>query len=321
MFRSSLLLIFFICLISLSVSAQQQLQFTQFSLNKYAFNPAYAGLDNSISVTGVYRSQWNGIRGNPKSQHISGHVPLYYLNGAMGLGIQNERYGGLSRTHFNASYSYILDHSFGLLAVAGKLGLSNLRLNGEDILTPEGDYESGINHNDPILDEGAMSGLGLGFGAGIYYLHRYFELGMAYDQISQTIVSLDQANVQMVSHFNMNLELKFRLNNQWAIFPAIHLKTDNNEWQNDLFLLMKYNGSIFGGIGMRGFNERSLDAMTFLVGTNLNKNIKVSYSYDAGLSNLKRANEGSHEILFNYNLNKLIGAGQKQKIIYNPRYL
>jgi len=311
-----------LCLFCVDVSAQQQLQYTQFSLNKYAYNPAYAGLDNSLSFTAVYRSQWNGLSGNPKAQHVNAHIPLYYLNGAAGLTMQNESYGGLSQTNINLSYSYILDNSFGLMAFAGKLGLSNLRLNGDQVITPDGDYEGGgINHNDPILTAGQISGTGMDVGAGFYFLHKYVEVGLSYSQITKSLISLGPADLEMENHFNFVFEYKYRLNQQWAIHPSFQAKTDLREWQSDLFLLTKYNGNIFGGIGIRGFSERSLDALTFLVGTNFNRNVKVSYSYDAGLSNLKRANEGSHEILLNYNLNKLIGIGQKQKIIYNPRYL
>ena len=52
-----------------------------------------------------------------------------------------------------------------------------------------------------------------------------------------------------------------------------------------------------------------------------NEHYTLSYAYDIGLSALRGSHEGTHEILLNYNLNKLIGAGLPPKIIYNPRFL
>ena len=64
---------------------QQPAQYSMYMLNKYAFNPAYAGMDNSLSLTGVYRNQWLNLDGNPVSQNFNVHMPLYIVGGGIGL--------------------------------------------------------------------------------------------------------------------------------------------------------------------------------------------------------------------------------------------
>ena len=86
-------------------------------------------------------------------------------------------------------------------------------------------------------------------------------------------------------------------------------------------LIFNINGNVFGGVGLRGYNSSSLDAMSITAGLSLGRHYRLSYSYDIGLSELKRVNEGSHEILLNYNLKKMIGLGNTPKVEYNPRNL
>src|SRR6478609_4561862 len=44
-----------------SLKAQQDAQYTQFFMTKLSYNPAYAGSEDKICATGLYRSQWIGF--------------------------------------------------------------------------------------------------------------------------------------------------------------------------------------------------------------------------------------------------------------------
>ena len=69
------------------VSAQQEPQYTQFIFNKLTYNPGYAGSFVSPTLTAIYRNQWLGIDGSPKTQiltynqHLFGE-PAAVTNGA-----------------------------------------------------------------------------------------------------------------------------------------------------------------------------------------------------------------------------------------------
>jgi hypothetical protein len=58
-----------------------------------------------------------------------------------------------------------------------------------------------------------------------------------------------------------------------------------------------------------------------MAGMKVTQNVTIAYAYDLPISGLSATNLGSHEIMLNYNLNKVFGAGVPPKIIYNPRFL
>ena len=72
---------FFTLLFSLFLSTlafgQQPSQYSLYMLNKMNFNPGYAGLDHSLSFTGVFRKQWVDLPESPTTQNMTVHMPLY----------------------------------------------------------------------------------------------------------------------------------------------------------------------------------------------------------------------------------------------------
>ena len=73
--------------ITLTLFSQQSTNNSLYMFNEFRWNPAYAGLDHSLSVTGLYRGQWVGgaLKDVPSTQMLSAHLPLYVLNGGGGL--------------------------------------------------------------------------------------------------------------------------------------------------------------------------------------------------------------------------------------------
>ena len=149
--------------------AQQQNQYSQGMLNKYAFNPAFAGLDFSLSANLMYRNQWEGIASNPTDILINAHIPMYIWSGAVGGMIERRSFGVISQTSLLGSYNYITDTPFGLVSFGARAGFTQLALDGEAIITPDGIYEGGFSHNDPILLEARDSGIGLRWDIGTYF--------------------------------------------------------------------------------------------------------------------------------------------------------
>jgi len=295
---------------------------SQYMIDKYQINPAYAGLDYSLSVTGVIRSQYSALPGNPKSQWLNAHLPFYKWSGAVGVQLSNDRVGLYKESGIHASYNYILDLPVGIFSAGIRLGGVYSRLDGDLIITPNGSYEGNIaDHNDPTLSEDLAIGVRPDIEIGIYTRNRFFEGGLTITDIFPNNYNLEQTRIKQLTELSLFIQSNFKNWDNWAFKPSILIKTDNREIQSDLNLLVQYNGNVFGGIGIRGYDSRSLDAMSFLLGLKLNQNYTLSYSLDIGISALKNAHEGSHEIVLNYNLNKLIGVGSDPKIIYNPRHL
>ncbi len=308
-----------ICVLSAFVNAQQSPQWTQYALNKYLINPAYGGLERSLSITAGIRSQWNKFPGSPKTQMINGHLPLYYLNGSAGFTLLNEELGAFNRTSVSLGYNFVVDSPAGLFSAGLRVGVQQISLQNEEIITPAGIYIDGnIDHNDPRLLNADLSGYGAIWSAGFFYIKDLLEFGLTIDNVGNT-------GEFGSSTFNEEILItaygsyQYPITDVLSIEPNVLLRTGGAQLQLDLGMLAYYDQFI-GGLSIRGYNANSLDAVGVLAGVRVSKNIRVSYSFDLGLSSLGDFHDGTHEFLINYNLNKPIRTGELPRIIYNPRY-
>ena len=60
---------------SVVLKAQQEPMFTQYVFNESFINPAYAGSHEGLSMNMLYRDQWVGLKGSPKTQTFTMHMP------------------------------------------------------------------------------------------------------------------------------------------------------------------------------------------------------------------------------------------------------
>ncbi|MCB9294883.1 MAG: type IX secretion system membrane protein PorP/SprF [Lewinellaceae bacterium] len=304
---------------------QQPAQYSLFMMNKLNWNPAYAGLDNSLSATGIYRAQWVGLEGNPITQNVNVHLPLYVFSSGIGVNLENDELGAERRTTGTVSYNYQLPVGRrGLLAIGLSAGLAQRTLDGSRLRTPEGDYDidaSVIIHNDDLLPISQINATATTFGAGLYYYSERFEAGLAVRNLSEPTVDLDAISLQLKRAFFFNAGGHFDLGGSLSLHPALLLRSDLAQTQTDVAAIFRYNDNIFGGASFRGYNSDNIDAVAFIAGFRLNENITLAYAYDLTLSTLNQVSNGSHEVMINYNLNQRLGTGRPPKVIYNPRTL
>src|SRR5690242_19640623 len=123
--------IYCICLISANwCSAQHVLQNSLFMYDRYAFNPAFGGIESGLAANLLYRNQWAGLPGNPETYMIDAHMPFYLWKGAIGLELFNESISAEDQTAFLLSYNHIIGTNLGLWSVGLRAGLSQERLDG-----------------------------------------------------------------------------------------------------------------------------------------------------------------------------------------------
>jgi type IX secretion system PorP/SprF family membrane protein len=58
------------------IQAQQDPHYTQYMYNMNVVNPAYAGSKENLSGSLLYRQQWVGLQGAPKTATFSLHSPV-----------------------------------------------------------------------------------------------------------------------------------------------------------------------------------------------------------------------------------------------------
>ncbi len=308
-------------LVCFAAIAQQKPQFSQYMLNKFNDNPAYGGLERSLSIYTSYRDQYSAFTGNPRTFYLGADMPFYIWNGAIGFTLYNQRAGVFSNTNFKLSYNYVINTSVGFLSIGGRAGIDMLNVDGSRIVTPEGSYNGGFDHNDPILSNTNYNGFGPSWETGIYFYGRYFESGFVLSELPTHRYKLGDGTYSRALIGSFFAQYKYLWDDRLKFLPSIMIKSDMGVLQTDIGIVARYYDNLLVGINYRGYSKQSNDAFSVIVGTNLGKKYFVSYSYDFGLSQLKSVHEGSHEVMLSYNLQKLIGIGLPPKIIYNPRDL
>lgn len=324
--RYTLPLLFALSL-SCLLNAQQASQYSLYMLNEHAFNPAYAGLDNSLSITGVFRKQWVNLEGSPTQQQVNMHMPLYILRGGFGINIENDALGAERNTSATLSYNYWLPiNKKNILALGLGGGIVQKSLDGTKLRARDGEYGNGapINHNDNSIPINRVTAMTPTAHFGVYLQNPTFEVGFSAMNLLGSSFSMQDNGVTDIElsrsyffTFNYNLEV----GRSWSVHPSLLVKSDIVQTQVEISTLLRYNDNIFGGASFRGYNETTIDAVALIGGLKLNERVTLAYSYDLTLSGLNAVGNGSHEIMLNYNLNKPIGAGVPPKIIFNPRFL
>ncbi len=308
----------------LEVSAQQLPQLTMNMLDKYNLNPAYGGMDASLSATGVIKSQWEELAGAPKTQYITAHVPLYIANGGVGVKFYHDAIGTQESLGFQASFNYVMETNLGLFSVGLAAGVLQQKLDGSLLRTPDGFYEGPtILHNDPTLANVTGTGLGPTASLGAYFANDFLEVGIAVDQMLGNTITLnteEETSLTLQRSFNAFVEYAYHFSEEISLYPSVFAKTDAIQTQLDLAARVEFQDLYFGGLVFRGYSANTIDALAIFGGARINNNLRVSYAYDITLSALASYSGGTHEFTVQYNLNKPVGIGRPERVIYNPRY-
>jgi len=320
--RNYFTLLFILCGL-VTLTAQQTPQYTMYMFNKMAFNPAYAGLDNSLSITGALRRQWEDFEGAPTTQNINVHMPFYFLSSGVGLSLENDVIGAERNMTAKFSYNYQLPIGrTGILAMGLSAGIIQKSLDGTQLRTPDGNYEGNtIDHQDVLLPSSEVTELAPTFDAGIYYMSERFEAGFSVLNVAEQSIEFEMLNITPVRTYFFTAGSRFDIGRSFTLHPSVLVKSDATQMQADFSAIMSYNDNIFAGASFRGYSADTQDAVAIIGGWRLSENLTLGYSYDITLSGLRNVNSGTHEIMVNYNLNKVIGAGKPPRIIYNPRFL
>lgn len=316
-------IVIMLLMISLSAAAQQDPQFSQYFMNQAAVNPAYTGLDNALSATAQFRSQWVGMDGHPVTQNIALHSPVPVLHGGLGINLMNEQAGVLRNTVVAMSYSYILKTRVGDFSLGISGGAVQVNVDGSKLRAPDGVYTNGINHNDFLLPIVPVSGLAPDFSAGLFYSGKNLSVGLSANHVIPQPVKLDAEGSSLQFDYERQYYLQMgylaKLTKAISIRPSIMVKSGGNRLQGEADLLAVYKDFLWFGAGYRGFNDQTMDALIGILGISISENLRLGYSYDYNTSSLGSANNGSHEIVLNYRIN-LMKPLKPGKVVYTPRF-
>lgn len=299
---------------------QQFRQQGLYMLDPYQSNPAFGGLNNSLTMTGDFRRQWSELTGAPIGQFVSANMPLYAIQSGVGINLFHETLGASRAISGDVSYNYIFTQFEGFLLSAGVgLGVRSNQIDGSRLRTPDGNYENIINHNDPNIPITNSTANSMVIVSGLALRSANFELGLgSYQTIGATISKEMNYNYAPANHLTLYGSTFLRIIDDWMLSPNLLLKYDFRVLQTEIDVLAYY-GNLFGGLGMRGYSGNSSDAFKVILGGRITEKIQVAYNYEMTISGLKSVAGNTHELLIQYRIPASSLTKQREKIIYHPR--
>ncbi len=281
---------------SIKASAQYDPIFTQYMFNEMFINPAYAGSRDQISATALYRNQWVGMEGAPKTQTVSIHGPVKNKKVGLGLSFMNESIGVEKKVGFFTNYAYRLQTSEnGRLAFGLQAGLIHMRENYLDVVTHD--------PNDIQFSQN-VSKLVPNAGFGIYYNTKRFYAGFSIPRLIENYIdSVNGGDIKnKFTHQNFHYFLTggyvFDISPEIKLKPMTMIKaSDGATIQADVTL-----AAYFNEIFWIGATYRTGAAASVFAQVNLTKQLRLGYSYDYTTNQLNKYNSGTHEITLGYDI-------------------
>ena len=291
-------------LVGLVSYSQQDAQYTQYMYNTETVNPAYAGSRGVMSIFGLYRTQWVGLDGAPKTGAFSINSPIENTNLGVGLSFVNDQIGPTVDNTIAADISYTIQTSevyklsFGIKGTADLFNLDVTKLNYTD-------------QADPLL-QNLHNNFSPNVGAGVYFHSDKSYLGLSIPNFFQTkrysdndvAVYKERMNLYVIGGyvFDLSPDLKFK--------PAFLAKTvEGAPLQLDLSGNFLINDKF-----MLGAAWRWSAAASFMAGFQITDGLYIGYGYDLDTTKLAHYNSGSHEIFLRFELFK------RQDRIVSPRF-
>jgi len=299
--------------------AQQDAMYTQYMFQPMVYNPAYAGSRGAFSGTAIYRNQWTGIDGAPKTFSIAGHSPMGQSNSAVGIMIENDAIGVQKKLKAFVSYAYHIPFNRGKLSLGIQGGILNLNDNLGSLSATPGDL---IDPTDPVYAN-SVSGTAPNFGAGVYYYSDHFFLGVGVPHILNTTIDGNGSELNLYTearHYYATAGLILPLGNSLKFRPTALVKyVEASEVQApiqvDLTAHFLINDALWLGAAARtGSGGDLLETIDFLLEYQFNQRLRVGYSYDLPMNHLTKQSGGSHEMMLGYDVFK-----EKSRVL-TPRY-
>lgn len=300
-----LLILSLISGLTFTAKAQQDAMYSQYMFNTLAINPAYAGSRNVVSATALYRNQWTGIDGAPKTGTITVDAPV--LNKKLGLGVQlfTDKLGIMQTNGATLSAAYRIRMDKGSLSFGIQSVFSQYRANYTDVPLGSVSY-------DPAFAQNVNKFL-FNVGTGAYYNSDKFYVGLSVLDLmpnNLTDFNTTTSGSKQAAHLFLAAGYVFPLADDFKLKPSFLVKAvkgapiegDINAalWIKDVF-----------SFGVQYRTSADIGAMIEIQAT---PQIRLGYAYDRSTTALSNFNNGSHEIMLRYEF------GFDKGKILSPRY-
>ncbi|MEZ4972345.1 MAG: type IX secretion system membrane protein PorP/SprF [Cyclobacteriaceae bacterium] len=288
-------LIFILLLASGCAWAQQDPLYNLYQFNQLMVNPAYAGLNNILSVSMHSRVQWLGVDGAPVTNAISGNTSFHRNRHGVGAWLAHDRFGINRNSELFGSYAYHLPLSDRWrLSMGFQLGLINYR---QDFSELDLEFD-----NDPLLanQQSAFTKSNVGTGLILSTDELFFGLSIP------RMLDVRTENGSVIStrykrHFYASGGAVLMLSS----FVKMKLSTlarivDGQPFSADFSSTLILGETLWLGAFARNFSTVGVNAQLDITET-----IRAGYAFEYPTTSLATNNFGSHELMIAIDLKPL----------------
>ncbi|KAA3619054.1 MAG: type IX secretion system membrane protein PorP/SprF [Flavobacterium sp.] len=300
--HSYLTLILLILLGTFSGTAQQDPQYTQYMYNTQIVNPAYAGSRDALSFGLLYRTQWVGFEGAPKTASFTANTPIGSLdNMGLGISIVRDELGPAIESNVNIDYSYTINTSdTGELSFGLKAGL--------DLLDVDFTKLNIFDQTDPRFQNNIDNKLQPQIGAGVYYNTDKFYAGLSvpnflttkhFDEGSLANIEKETIAAERL-HYFLIAGYVFDVSDNLKFKPATLVKAVSGsplQWDVSANFLINEKFTL-------GAAYRWSAALSGLVGFQASDEIFIGFGYDFQTTDIEDYSDGSYEIMLRFDVFK-----------------
>jgi type IX secretion system PorP/SprF family membrane protein len=297
------------------VNAQTEAMYSQYLFNKLVLNPAYAGSREGVCAVLIYRNQWTGIEGSPKTMLATFHSVSPNRKYGFGGNLFNDKLGIINSYTFNGNFAYRFFIGKSVLALGLNGGLSYTSANINDLTA----YQQG-----DIAGFDAMGKAQIipNAGAGIYFKNKRLAIGLSVPQIFNNRL-LKNVETPLSNHYYFTFDYLINVGKQYnlqgqkvSLVPSLLIKfVPATNFHVDFNMSLVLYSQFWIGFGYRSDNSLIFSAQYSLnkFVKNSSTSFRLGYSYDLANKAYRAQSAGTHEILFMFDL-----ARNKNKIL-SPR--
>jgi type IX secretion system PorP/SprF family membrane protein len=305
--------------------------FSQFYANPLYLNPALAGSNICPRLNLGYRNQWPSLPNNFVSYSASFDMHISKIHGGIGVYFLSDNAGDLLSTNIiSAMYSYRLQIgnwtyvNFGLEAsfIQTKLKWDNLIFG--DMIDPNQGVVNPTSETPP--DNSTLAYPDFDAGLSFSYKGNLYG-GVAVHHLTEPNNAFYDANtsklyMKVTVHGGVFIDLTGNSQRDenygsFSISPNFLYMQQDNFHQLNVGLYINKRPFIAGAWFRHNFENA--DAIVPMIGLDW-KGLKVGYSYDITLSQLKSTTGGAHEISLGWQFNCMDQKRRRIKAINCPRF-
>lgn len=332
-FLSVLLTVF-----TIGVAKAQDPTFAQFYQYRMYLNPAATGSEKGLSVSMIYKNQWNYVPGGFNTYGISAEVQSARISSGVGImAYRDVEAKTLQTNYFSASYAYIAQISkninlhIGINAAFVNKSIDKSRLIFTDQLDPEVGVVPGGSSTNIVLRKVNFfdldAGLLLRFRYSINDHPVHNSLGFAVHHLTRPDESFENISTRIPMRFTVtygcmfpvsrgknkrNIDFylspvfKFDFMQKLRVYNLGMLSTFKPIYAGVMYQLNKFDGNQTHGLIFIGGVDWDLGKDDFMT-------LNVGYSYQLDFTGVTSKSRGQHEVTLRMNFNNVALYSPKKK--------